>query len=317
MKEVYFSHDSGARRDPKVLKLRSKYGAEGYGWYFMIIEILREQDDYTFPYSDEFDVAGLSMELGTTPEHLSIFIQDCIEKFLLLKLENGKLFSSSLNDRMDKMEEISEKRKSAIAKRWAATNTNEVQTDTKDKSKNTNVLQDDTNVLQMYYKSTEKEIETEIEKEKEIIEEFKQVKKGKPVGFNAILLVLFCAQYELTREIPYTVKRDRDEKHMNGIFKQYLVLKKAKNETPDTEQVYREMRLLFRLACLVEDEWIYTNMSPPIMDSKFNQVMALIKQSNGKKNNGTANNTKRKLTDEDILEVGTRIFDLNSAGAVG
>jgi len=215
------------------------------------------------------------------------------------------------------MEEISEKRKSAIAKRWAATNTNEVQTDTKDKSKNTNVLQDDTNVLLLYYKSTEKETENEIEKEKEIIEEFKQVKKGKPVGFNAILLALFCAQYELTREIPYTVKRDRDEKHMNGIFKQYLVLKKAKNETPDTEQVYREMRLLFRLACLVEDEWIYTNMSPPIMDSKFNQVMALIKQTNGKKNNGTANNTKRKLTDEDILEVGTRIFDINAAGATG
>lgn len=313
MKDVYFSHDAGARRDPKVLKLRSKYGAEGYGWYFMIIEIMREQDDYAFPYRDEYDVAGLAMELGTTSEILTGFINDCIKVFTLLKLEDGKLFSTSLNDRMSKMNEISEKRKSAIAKRWG--NTNEEQNDTKKSASNTNVIQDDTNVLQLYYKSTEKETKTEIEKEKEYIESYRN-KRGKPFGFNAVLLSLFCAQFDLSRDIPYTAKRDRDEKHMQGIYRQYMELKKAKNEKPDTEQVFREMRLLFRLACSVaEDDWIFTNMSPPILDSKFNQVMQLIRKTNGNKN-GTAT-TKRQLTDEDIAEVGTRIFSLDAAGAVG
>ncbi len=313
MKDVYFSHDAGARRDPKVLKLRSKYGAEGYGWYFMIIEIMREQDDFAFPYADEFDVAGLAMEIGTTPEILNRFINDCINVFSLLKLEDGKLFSSSLNDRMSKMTEISEKRKSAIAKRWG--NTNEEQNDTKKSVSNTNVIQDDTNVLQMYYKSTEKETKTEIEKEKEYIESYRN-KRGKPFGFNAVLLSLFCAQFDISREIPYTAKRDRDEKHMQGIYRQYMELKKAKNEKPDTEQVFREMRLLFRLACSVaEDDWIFTNMSPPILDSKFNQVMQLIRKTNGSKN-GTAT-AKRQLSDEDIAEVGTRIFSLDAAGAVG
>jgi len=315
MKDVYFSHDAGARRDPKVLKLRSKYGAEGYGWYFMIVEILREQDDYAYPWADEYDVAGLAMELNTTTDTLTIFIEDCVSKFALLKLEDGKLFSESLNDRMDKMCEISEKRKVAAQKRWEATS-DEI-ADAKKKSSNANAMQTDANAMQLYSKSTEKEKEIEIEKEKEYISTYQANRRGKPFGFNAILLALFSAQYDLSREIPYTAKRDRDEKHMNSIHRQYMELKKNRGETPDTVQTYIEMRLLFRLACgVVSDDWIFTNMSPPLLDSKFNQVMALIRKENGNNKNGT--NSERKLTDQDIESVGARIFDLHhAAGAAG
>jgi len=310
MKDVYFSHDAGARRDPKVLKMLAKYGAEGYGLWWMLIEFLREQDDYTLPYNDEEDIAGLSMELRITTDKLSAFIADCIERYGLLKLEDGKLFSTSLNDRMNRMEEISEKRKAAIKKRWEATP--EDISDTKKKSSNTNELQDDTNVIQMYYKSTEKEKEIEIEKEKEYIELYRVNRRGKPFGFNAVLLALFSAQYDLSRDIPYTAKRDRDEKHMNSIHRQYMELKKNRGETPDTVQTYIEMRLLFRLACgVVSDDWIFTNMSPPLLDSKFNQVMALIRKEDGNNKNGT--NSERKLTDQDIESVGARIFDLHHA----
>lgn len=31
----FFSHDCNARNDPKILALRSVYGAEGYGVYFI------------------------------------------------------------------------------------------------------------------------------------------------------------------------------------------------------------------------------------------------------------------------------------------
>lgn len=43
----YFSHDSNARNSEKLLNVRMKYGAAGYGIYFMIIERLREEGDYT------------------------------------------------------------------------------------------------------------------------------------------------------------------------------------------------------------------------------------------------------------------------------
>ena len=42
----YFSHDSNARNDEKLVRLRMKQGAAGYGVYFMILERLREEADY-------------------------------------------------------------------------------------------------------------------------------------------------------------------------------------------------------------------------------------------------------------------------------
>ena len=33
----YFSHDSNARNDEKVIRLRMKHGAAGYGVYFMLL----------------------------------------------------------------------------------------------------------------------------------------------------------------------------------------------------------------------------------------------------------------------------------------
>lgn len=50
----YFSHDANARNSDKLLAVRIKHGAEGYGIYFMILERLREESDYTS--STNYDV---------------------------------------------------------------------------------------------------------------------------------------------------------------------------------------------------------------------------------------------------------------------
>lgn len=42
----YFSHDSNARNDEKILAVRMRHGAEGYGIYFMLLERLRDEADY-------------------------------------------------------------------------------------------------------------------------------------------------------------------------------------------------------------------------------------------------------------------------------
>ena len=42
----YFSHDSNARNSDKLMKVRMKLGAEGYGIFFMLIERLREEEGY-------------------------------------------------------------------------------------------------------------------------------------------------------------------------------------------------------------------------------------------------------------------------------
>ena len=45
-KNEYFSHDYNARQDPKILALIQDHGMEGYGCYWVIVEILHQQGGY-------------------------------------------------------------------------------------------------------------------------------------------------------------------------------------------------------------------------------------------------------------------------------
>lgn len=48
----YFPHFSNARSDRKVQRLREELGLEGYGIFFMLLEVLRDQSDLRYPMTD-------------------------------------------------------------------------------------------------------------------------------------------------------------------------------------------------------------------------------------------------------------------------
>ena len=114
-KTNYFSHDSNARNDSKIIPLRMKLGIEGYGIYFMIIERLREESNYTCLK----DYDGLAFDFRTTKEK----IKSVIEDFDLFEFTNdGYFYSKSLKQRMLIKDEKSKKRSEAgilgNEKRW-------------------------------------------------------------------------------------------------------------------------------------------------------------------------------------------------------
>ena len=45
----YFPHFSNARNDSKLMRIRRIFGIEGYGIYFMLLEILRDQQNFKYP----------------------------------------------------------------------------------------------------------------------------------------------------------------------------------------------------------------------------------------------------------------------------
>ncbi len=45
----YFSHDSNAKDDPKCMLLIEELQLEGYGIYWVLIETLREQENFKYP----------------------------------------------------------------------------------------------------------------------------------------------------------------------------------------------------------------------------------------------------------------------------
>jgi len=118
MKDAYyFKHDSNARNDPKVQALIDKYGMEGYGRFWVIVEMLREDSHYRI--SDKpYILRSLANQFKTTPEETKKFLIDCVEEFELLEQKNGYFFSNSLLKRMNHLDEIRGKRKDAANTRW-------------------------------------------------------------------------------------------------------------------------------------------------------------------------------------------------------
>lgn len=118
MKEAYyFSHDSNARHDPKVLSMRSVYGMEGYGWYWVIIEMLREQTEYRLEIT-KYVWNALAMQMQCNADAAHNFVEDCINEFKLFETDGIYFWSSSLRKRMEMKDEKSEKAKKAAEARW-------------------------------------------------------------------------------------------------------------------------------------------------------------------------------------------------------
>lgn len=112
----YFSHDSNARNSDKLMKVRMKLGAEGYGIFFMLIERLREEEGY----KSTIDYNTLAFDLRVEPEK----VKQVVENYDLFKFtEDGKYFySDSFNERMETMDAKRKKRaeagKKGAEKRW-------------------------------------------------------------------------------------------------------------------------------------------------------------------------------------------------------
>ena len=127
----YFSHDCNARNDEKILAMRSVYGLEGYAMYFMIVEILREQNDYKLKIT-KYIWNTLAMQMNTDASKVQKFVDDCVNEFQLFAIEDNFLYSKSLIKRMGLFKEISEIRSKAAKKRWE--NANGMQMECKSKA---------------------------------------------------------------------------------------------------------------------------------------------------------------------------------------
>lgn len=107
MKETYyFSHDCNARNDVKILKLRRHLGMEGYGIYWAIIEMLREDPNYTLQikYIDE-----IAFSLSVKTEILNSVIND----FELFTIDEECFYSERLMRSMEKYQNIKNNKSNA------------------------------------------------------------------------------------------------------------------------------------------------------------------------------------------------------------
>jgi hypothetical protein len=118
----YFPHDANARNDPKLRAMRTVYGAEGLGWFWMLVEILREQENYKLPVN-KYTFNALAMELGCQPTQIEKFLKDCAFEFTdpdgpLFYFDEQFLWSKSLLRRMEAIDNKRLQARNAVLSRW-------------------------------------------------------------------------------------------------------------------------------------------------------------------------------------------------------
>lgn len=150
----YFSHDSNARNDSKILNLRISLGAEGYGIFFMLLERLRDEANYM----SVTDYNAIAFDLRVDASKVKKVVEDF---GLFVFTENGEYFySESFNRRMAIKDEKNKKRieagKLGAKKRW---------------EKNGNAIEKNGNAIAMLQKNIarkEKERKEKESKEREL-----------------------------------------------------------------------------------------------------------------------------------------------------
>src|SRR3990167_6919308 len=115
MKEAYyFLHDYHARNDPKILRLRGRFGHEGYSVFWMLIESMAQERDGYLP---RVLLEGLSLEYGSAIAQLTAIVDYCIS-IKLLKENRIGIYSSRLLTYKKFRSERSESGKKGASKRW-------------------------------------------------------------------------------------------------------------------------------------------------------------------------------------------------------
>ena len=112
-KNRYFSHDSNARNSDRLIPLRAELQAEGYAIYFMILERLREEPDYT----SVRDYAMLAFDFRVSAESVRRVVED-FDLFAFTE-DGERFYSVSFLDRMKAKDAKSEKLRQAAQARWA------------------------------------------------------------------------------------------------------------------------------------------------------------------------------------------------------
>jgi hypothetical protein len=108
----YFPHFSNARHDRKIKRLRKELGIEGYGIYFMILEVLRDQEDFSYPMSD---IDLLADEFNTSEQKIEVVVTN----YGLFKIDQDKFFYSiKLIEYLKPYLERSKRARDAALKRW-------------------------------------------------------------------------------------------------------------------------------------------------------------------------------------------------------
>lgn len=266
-KTYYFQHDYNARNDPKLQALIIEMGVAGIGIYWCLVEMLYEQDGEMPMNSIKSIAYNLHVKQKT--------VERVIKDFGLFdydddKSENveksPKMFrNKSVLKRLNRIIDISEKRKRAIETRWKSKRNSESNV----YKCNTNECENDTNEVQTEYKSN-----TPIIKEKEI--------KGNKIKEDIEVVVENAREKEIEQLQNYINEIKTDRSWQESVCMKYRI-----NLTKLTQ-----MFLSFAADCQIQGTVKHDNLDA-VRYHFANWLRIQIEQENKKKNDANKNSKRR------------------------
>lgn len=108
--------------DPKIAALICKYGFIGYGWFWAVVELLRQQSEYKYPMK-KYTFDAFAKRLQCEPDAAKNFIGDCCHEFAddksaLLCMDDNYIWSESLIRRMQGIDKRRESARNSAFARW-------------------------------------------------------------------------------------------------------------------------------------------------------------------------------------------------------
>lgn len=135
---IYFNHDYNARNDPKMVNLRMKYGWEGYGIFWALLEIMREENAML----RLSDCNAFAFQLHIPSDKMQEYLRYFIELKLLVQ-DNDFLYSVRLLEDFRHMKEKSKKARDSARARWKSGNdANAMQTHSEGNAKEESIGED-------------------------------------------------------------------------------------------------------------------------------------------------------------------------------
>ena len=114
----YFSHYANARRRQEILAMMSIYGAKGYGWYWIITEMMCESESYTIEIARKHIYAVLAKEMDCSQEDAREFVDVCVQEFHLFTSDGKSIWSEDLDTCVAIVEGRSKSGRKAAFTRW-------------------------------------------------------------------------------------------------------------------------------------------------------------------------------------------------------
>lgn len=267
MKETfYFTHDYDAFNDLKIQALISKYGMEGYGLYWKIIEMLHSATEHKLE-NKKYMLTAISNQTKLEFSFIEEFLLDCVNEYSLLSGNGTHYWSERVLRNFNKRAEISNKKKEAINKRWQKNNeilnTDEINMNENNINNSEIVIQNDTNLIQndtnVIHNDTKEIKEKEIkekEREKEKInkkEKFENFRKIYPGTKKSL-------ETEYTNFLKKTRNSDEIVELLQPAIENQMKIREEKRENGQWVQEWKHLQTWINQRCWEEMEEVKTDV---------------------------------------------------------